>query len=125
MPAPKPESEVSLQDSKQDADAQMKDAEVTPQQLQKANDPRFSAVLKAKDAVSKQADAGPGQFRAVEKGVLAQGTAQATAQARTGGAAMVGVRGGSNSAVLSRQALAKAKEEAERKKVTDHIESIY
>jgi hypothetical protein len=125
MPAPKSEADVSLQDSKQDADAQMKDAEVTPQQLQKANDPRFSAVLTAKDAVGKQADAGPAKYRAGEKGVLSQVAAQTTAQARTGGAAMVGVRGGANSAVLSKQALAKAKEEAERKKVTDHIESIY
>src|SRR5436305_1448129 len=44
MPAPKSDTDVSLQDSKQDTDDQMKEAEVTPQQLQKANDPRFSAV---------------------------------------------------------------------------------
>src|ERR1035437_10226186 len=71
MPAPKPGAEVSLQDSKPDADQQLKDAEVTPQQLQKANDPRFSAVLGAKDAVGKQADAAPGQYRGAEMGVAA------------------------------------------------------
>ena len=38
---------------------------------------------------------------------------------------MAGVRGGSNSAVLSRQAAAKARDEAKRKEVVDHIEEIY
>src|SRR5438874_788138 len=61
MPAPKTDAEVSLQDSKQETEQQMKDAEVTPTQLQKANDPRFSSVLVAKDSVAKQADAAPAQ----------------------------------------------------------------
>jgi len=125
MPAPKPDAEVSLQDSKQDADSQMKQAEVTPQQLQKANDPRFSAVLSAKDTVAKQADAAPASYRAGEKGALGEGASKASGDARKGTAAIAGVRGGSNSAVLSKQAAAKAKEEAERKQVTDTIEGIY
>src|SRR5437016_4568246 len=51
MPAPAPEADVSLQQSKRDADKSLADAKVTPQQLRKANDPRFSAVLTAKAAV--------------------------------------------------------------------------
>jgi hypothetical protein len=125
MPAPKPDAEVSLQDSKQDTDAQMKEAEITPGQLQKANDPRFSAVLSAKDAVAKQADAAPAAYRASEKGVLAGAAAAAQGDALKGASIMRGVRGGSNSAVLSKQAIAKQKEEQERKQVTDHIEEIY
>ena len=125
MPAPKPDADVSLQDSKQDTESQMKEAEVTPQQLRKANDPRFSAVLTAKDAVAKQADAAPSTYRAGEKGVLAVAASAAQGQGAKGAAAMVGVRGRSNSAVLSKQALAKQKEEQERKAVTDHIEQIY
>src|SRR5260370_13828539 len=39
--------------------------------------------------------------------------------------AMIGVKGGAGAAVLSRQAAAKAKDEAERKKVADDIEAIY
>jgi hypothetical protein len=125
MPPPKTDSEVSLQDSKQDTDEQMKQAEVTPDQLQKANDPRFSAVLTTKDAVAKQADAAPSAYRVAEKGVLAGASAAAQGAARLGAALMRGIRGGSNSAVLSKQAAAKAKEEQERKDVTDHIEGIY
>ncbi len=125
MPTPKTDADVSLQDSKQDTESQMKEAEVTPIQLQKAKDPRFSAVLSAKDAVAKQADSAPATYRGAEKGVLSVAAAAATGQARKGAAAMVGVRAGSNSAVLSKQALAKKKEEQERQAVTDHIEQIY
>jgi hypothetical protein len=125
MPAPKPDAEVSMQDSKQDTEEQMKQAEVTTPQLQKANDPRFSAVLTAKDSVAKQADAAPAQYRAQEKAVLSASAATAKAVSAKGTAAMVGVRGGSNSAVLARQAAAKAADEQKRKDVTDHIEQIY
>jgi hypothetical protein len=125
MPAPKPPEEVSLQDSKQDADAQMKEAEVTPQQLQKANDPRFSAVLTAKESVGKQADSAPGQFRANETVALGQAAAKAQGDARAGASKMVAVKGGSNAAVLAKQAAAKAKDEKARKEVTDQIERIY
>jgi len=125
MPAPKTDKEVSLQDSKQDTEQQMKDADVTTPQLQKANDPRFSAVVQSKDQVAKQADAGPAQYRASEKGILSQAAAQAKGTAAKGASAMVHVRGGSNSAVLSKQAAAKARDEAKRKEVTDHIEQIY
>jgi hypothetical protein len=90
MPAPKTDADVSLQDSKQDTESQMKEAEVTPTQLQKANDPRFSAVLTAKDAVAKQADAAPAGYRASEKGVLAGAAAAAQGQAHKGAAVMAG-----------------------------------
>jgi hypothetical protein len=125
MPAPKPDADVSLQDSKQDTQQQMKDAEVTPQQLQKANDPRFSAVLSAQDAVAKQADAGPGQYRAAEKGVAAGAAAAAIATAGKGAAAMVGVKRGANSTVLTKQQQAKLKDEQARQKVVQQIEDVY
>ncbi len=125
MPAPKSEADVSLQDSKQDTEDQMKQADVSEKQLKKANDPRFSGVLTAKDQVTRQADAGPAQYRAQEKQVLSGASAQAQAAGTKGAAALAGVRGGSNSAVLSRQNAAKARDEARRKEVTDHIEQIY
>jgi hypothetical protein len=125
MPAPKPDSEVSLQASKADSGQAMKEAEVTPDQLKKANDPRFSAVLTAKDAVAKQADAAPGKFRTGEGAILGSAKAKAGAEAKKGAAAMLGVKAGSKSAVLARQEAAKVKEEAARKEVADHIEGIY
>lgn len=125
MPTPKPEAEVSVQDSKQDTEAAMADAEVTDTQLKKANDPRFSAVLTSKGEVAKQADAAPAQYRAREKGTLSAAIAGAKTASKVGAAAMLGVKGKAKSNVLSRQQAAKAKDEAERKKVADTIEGIY
>jgi hypothetical protein len=125
MPGPKPDAEVSLQASKDDVNSQMKEAEVTSPQLQKANDPRFSAVLTAKSTVDKQADAGPAKYRAGEQAVIAQTGAEAQTETKKGAAAMVGVQSGSKSAVLSKQQAAKAKDEAARKKITDQMEAIY
>jgi hypothetical protein len=125
MPLPKAEADVSVQDSKQDTEAAMADAEVTDTQLKKANDPRFSAVLSSKDAVGKQADAAPAQYRAQEKGTLATAIAQAKGVSKSGAAAMLGVKGKAKTNVLTRQQAAKAKDEAERKKVADTIEGIY
>ncbi|HMC51025.1 MAG TPA: hypothetical protein VKH20_10315, partial [Solirubrobacterales bacterium] len=125
MPAPKSDADVSLQDSKQDTDDQMKEAEVTPQQLQKANDPRFSAVLDAKTQVARQADAAPAQFRAQEKATLSTTAATAQAEGRRGAAAMIGVRGGSNTRVLTRQQQQKAADEKKRLEVVAQIETIF
>lgn len=125
MPGPKPDAEVSLQQSKQDTEQQMQEAKVTPDQLQKANDPRFSAVLSAKTQVAKQADAGPGKYRAQETAGIGQAGAQAGSAVGKGVLALVVIKGGNKVAVLSRQAAAKAKEEAERKAVADRIEGIY
>jgi hypothetical protein len=125
MPAPKSAEEVSLQDSKQDSEAAMADAEVTPTQLKKANDPRFSAVLTAKDEVGKQADEAPGKFRTTETATLAMAASQATASSKKSAGAMLGVKGKSKTAVLTRQQQQKLKDEQERKKVADDIEGIY
>ncbi|HEX6096508.1 MAG TPA: hypothetical protein VF432_09310 [Thermoanaerobaculia bacterium] len=125
MPAPKSDADISLQDSKQDTDQQMKEAEVTPTQLQKANDPRFSAALDAKQQVARNADAGPAKYRAKEAATLSTAAAQATSKAKVSAAAMVGVRSGGNTKVLTKQQEQKAKDEAARAKVTAAIEGIF
>jgi hypothetical protein len=125
MPAPKTSEDISLQESKTDTDAQMKEAEVTPTQLQKANDPRFSAVVDAKQQVAQNADAGPAKYRGKESGVLATAASQASSKAKVSAAAMVGVRNGGNAKVLTKQQEQKAKDEAARAKVTAGIEAIF
>jgi hypothetical protein len=125
MPAPKSDADVSLQDSKQETDQQMKDAEVTPTQLQKANDPRFSAVLDAKGQVARQADAAPAQYRGSERATLAGAAASAQNTTRQSAAAMIGVRRGSGTRVLTRQQQQRARDEAKRRDVVASIEKIY
>ncbi|WP_437621912.1 phage tail protein [Sorangium sp. So ce1151] len=125
VPAPKPDADVSQEQTKTDADQQFKDAKVTPEQLQKANDPRFSAVLTAKSNVEKVATASPAKYRAGEKAALAEGVSKASVEAKKGLATAASIKVRSGAAVKSRQQLAKEKDEAERKKVTDTIEGIY
>jgi hypothetical protein len=125
VPLPKSEAQVSQEGSKKDADQQLKDAEVTPEQLKKANDPRFSAVLGAKDTVAKVADASPGKYRAGEKLALLQGIGKAAQDSKKSIGLIGANKARAGTAVKSRQQLAKEKDEAERKKVTDTIEGIY
>src|ERR1700682_2263313 len=51
LPAPKTDADISLEQGKKDADKAMSDAKLSTPQLQKANDPRFSGVLTAKQKV--------------------------------------------------------------------------
>ena len=125
MPAPKPAAQVqALGKGKQDADQQMKDAELTPTQLQKANDPRFSSVLAETTQVEKVSAAAPGKYVASEAATLGQAKAKATGDSRAGVAQMGGVKLSGNSKVKARQLLAKQKDEARRKEVTEHIERL-
>lgn len=125
VPAPKPESEVSLQQSKDDAGKKLADAQVTPQQLQEANDPRFSAVLTAKSAVEKQATTAPQQYRANEQKTLSQEAAKAVADEKHGITALQGEHNRAGAAIKLRQQSTKEKDEADRKKVAGDIEKIY
>ena len=125
MPAPKANEEVSLQKSKDEANQKLAAANVTPQQLQKANDPRFSAVLAAKTTVEKQADAAPQKYRTEEQKTLTQAATKAVGDEKRGLLALHGTKGKSTDAVKARQLAAKAKDEADRKKVANDIQAIY
>jgi hypothetical protein len=118
MPLPKPDAEVSLQASK---------AEVTDPKADSLNkkawqtDSRYSTMLSAKEAVNKQADAGPAQYRSKEAGTLAQTAAKAADAAKKGAVTLLEVKGGSKAKVLSRQEQQKAKEETELNGFTDFV----
>jgi hypothetical protein len=125
MPEPRPDTEVSLEKGKDDANQLMRDAEVTTPQLQKANDSRFTAVVTAKSELDKQADTAPKVYRAKEKGILGQAVVLSGVEEKKALSAFQaqGVR--SALAVKSRQLTAKEKDERERKRVTDHIEALF
>ena len=125
MPVPRTEAEISQQQSKRDADQQLKDAQVTPKQLQKANDPRFTAVLTAKSEAEQTADASPAKYRAKEKALIGQTAAKAQSDGRRNFFALANVKIKSGAAVKSRQSAAQAKDEKARKEVADNIEAMY
>ena len=125
MPAPKRDADISLEQSKKSADQEMADNKVTPTQLKKANDPRFSAVLDAKGAVEKQADTAPQQYRAAERGILTSTAAKATADSRAGSAAFSLVKRNAGAKVSAHQSAAKLRDEQRRQEFTNKIEGIY
>lgn len=125
VPPPKPAAEVSQQKYTDTADAQFKAANVTDTQLQKANDPRFSATLGAKKGLQAKVAAAPGQYRGAEHRVAAVGIAHAAADGRTQLVGMAGQRERQAASVKSRQQLTKERDEQRRKTVTDKIEGLY
>jgi hypothetical protein len=125
MPAPKPEEEVSLQGSKDAAEKTFADNKITPAQLRKANDPRFTAALEAREAVDENADAAPDKYRASEQKTLGVAAARAVSDERRQVAKMKDVHGKSGAEVQGRQSSAKAQDEKRRQEVADNIERIF
>jgi hypothetical protein len=127
MPAPKPDAEVTTpaKDASASADQKLKDAELTPEQLGKANDPRFSGVLSARDQAKETAAAGPAKYRAGEQKALTQAKVGATGDSGKGLALLGATKHATSGKTKTRQQLAKEKDETERKKVTDTIAGIF
>lgn len=127
MPAPRPQAEVArtAADATVSADQKLKDAELTEGQLKKANDPRFSSVLTTRDKAKETAAAGPAKYRASETQALTQAKAGATGDAGRGRAGLVASKTAATGKNKSRAQLAKEKDEADRKKVTDTIAAIF
>lgn len=125
MPAPQPDEEVSLQGSKDEVGRKLADNKITTQQLQKANDPRFSAALAAKQSVDRNADSAPGKYRVSEQKTIEAAARRAAADERLQVSKMKEVHGKSGANVQSRQAAQKAQDEARRKEVADNIEAIF
>ncbi|MBH2042039.1 MAG: hypothetical protein I8H87_00575 [Comamonadaceae bacterium] len=125
MPSPATPTDISLEASKKDTSQALADEKIKPQSLQKANDPRFSAVAGAQAKVAAQADKAPAGFRGKEAAVLADARAKAGATSKRGTLLLAGSRGAGNARVMTRQQQQAAKEEAERKQVATHIEGLY
>ena len=125
MPSPVTPAEASLDASKRDTAQALADEKIRPTTLQRANDPRFSALAAAQGAVVAQADKAPAGFRAREDAALAAARAQAGATGRRGTLLMASARGQGSTRVLTRQQQQAAKEEAERRQVAARIEAIY
>jgi hypothetical protein len=127
MPAPKPADEIAKpgEAAKKDADKQMKDAELTPDQLKKANDPRFSAVIAKKGTVEATAAAGTGKYKANEQKVLSVAASGAAAQGKQSLMAFAAVKQGAGAKVLTRQQAAKLRDEARRAEVVANIEKMF
>src|SRR6185369_8988299 len=125
MPAPKSDAQVSLQGGKDQVAEDLEKNKLTPKRLTAANDSRFSAVLTAQDKVAKQADAGPGKYRAAEAATLGTAAAQALATARNGASALLATKKGGQAKVASKQDEQKAREEKELQVFTAFVVTTF
>ncbi|MEH2354725.1 eCIS core domain-containing protein [Nostoc sp.] len=119
------EVEAPLQDDSKKLDQQMKEADITEEQLANSNEPEFQGALAAKKDAQTHAQAAPPQYRQQEQGILAtaQATAEATAQQHL--QAMHGTRTQNLGQVGEQQIGAKSKDEQARAKVAGDINKIY
>ncbi|MEH2124217.1 eCIS core domain-containing protein [Nostoc sp.] len=119
------EVEAPLQDDSKKLDQQMKEADVTEEQLANSNEPEFQGALAAKKDAQTNAQEAPPQYRQQEQGILAtaQATAEATAQQHL--QAMHGIRTQNLGQVGEQQVGAKSKDEQARAKVAGDINKIY
>ncbi|RCJ36099.1 hypothetical protein A6769_17470 [Nostoc punctiforme NIES-2108] len=119
------EVEAPLQDDSKKLDQQMKEADITEEQLANSNEPEFQGALAAKKDAQTNAQEAPPQYRQQEQGILAtaQATAEATAQQHL--QAMHGIRTQNLGQVGEQQIGAKSKDEQARAKVAGDINKIY
>ena len=119
------EVEAPLQDDSKKLDQQMKEADITEEQLANSNEPEFQGALAAKKDAQTNAQEAPPQYRQQEQGILAtaQATAEATAQQHL--QAMHGIRTQNLGQVGEQQVGAKGKDEQARAKVAGDINKIY
>jgi hypothetical protein len=125
MPQPAPESEVSLQGNKDEADRMYSDNKLTTPQLEEANDPRFSKVVAQKKDVDVKAVEMPQQYRGQEQSIRGEAVAKVSGDEQKGLAQFQAQQGKSSKEVRGKQVSGKEQDEARRKKVTDDIERIY
>ncbi len=125
MPAPLPDEKVSLQSSKDEAQRQFDENKITPAQLTKANDPRFTAVLKSKEAVDAHADQGPQRYRETERKTLSTAVGRAVAAERRDMGAMLSTHGKKGGDVKAHQSQAMLDDKAARQKVVNDIEKKF
>lgn len=125
LPEPKSEEEVSVDTDKDEADRLMKENDLDEDQLKRANEPQFTAVIEAKEKLDENSAKVVPTYRQEEAKLLDKGAKEV---ARTSAHALGGMRGKRKDAkdkVLKAQDAARQKEEEERKTVVGNVNSKF
>ncbi|WP_433522262.1 phage tail protein [Nocardia pseudovaccinii] len=125
VPKPAPTEQVQLGAGSCETNAKMAEAGVTDEQLAKSNEPEFTGALDAKKELQAHDAAAPAQFRQQEAATLAAAKDQAGASAKTGLAAMGSAKSAALQATGAGKDAAKAKDEAERARITGEIKKFF
>ena len=106
-------------------DEQMAQAEVTEEQLARANEPEFTEALKDKKAGEQHAAAAPGRIRAAEARTLAGARAEAAQAGTAAMTALAGDRARAGREVGAGKEGAKGADEARRAQVTARLQKVF
>ncbi len=125
LPPPKPEAEVSLDKEKDDLDEEYRANNLSDERLQKANDPRFSGALEAKQEVHEHAATAPQQYRQEESDHLAKQSATVRSESGAMSLGMQATRNRSEGQLRGRQHQQMSAETQARQRIANKLESIY
>ncbi len=121
----KAEIEASLEAESKGLDQQMAEADITPEQLARGNEPEFQAALDAKAEAQTHAATAPGPFRQGEREQLSQAEAGAAAVAQDKVQAMHADRAQLLAQVDTKQQKGKSADEKARQDVGANVQRLY
>src|SRR4051812_23769814 len=98
---------------------------ITTEQLQKAKDPRFTAVLDARDQMHANAAEGPAKAQEDQKGIISAAQNDAQGAAAATHAELLDAHGKAHAGAHGKQQAVMSKDSADRKKVADDIQAKY
>lgn len=125
MPDKAPAEQTNLDAGKCETEAKMAEANVSEDQLAKSNEPEFQDAVKAKQEGQEHSATAPAEVKAKEGEALSQAKQGAGAETKGALGAMFQAKTGAAGKVGSGKSAAKAKDEAERAKVSTTINGIY
>ena len=124
-PKPKSDAEISMDDSAEEVDQKWRDADITEEKLQRANEPSFGTAIASRNQVMEQVEAAPLAIREHEAGVLAGARDEAQASAARGTGDMYGSRTEQFQQIQGEQDATRSADEVKRQEVSDKIQGIY
>ena len=125
VPDKAPPSATDFSAGPRQLDQQMSDAQVTDDQLARANEPTFTGALKDKRTAAQHSAAAPPVIRAHEGQTLDRAKGEAQQAGKEAMAAMTGVRHRSGQRVDAGKAAAKGSDEAKRSEVTATLQKVF
>jgi phage-related protein len=125
MPAPVPNEQVDFRNGPAKVDNQMAEANVTEEQLAESNEPEFTGALDAKKEGEEHSQQAPADVRQAEAGILKQAAVASAADEKKAVGDANSSIGSAVGKIAGQKDATKSKDEIERKKVADHINSIF
>ncbi|MFD5014807.1 hypothetical protein [Streptomyces chartreusis] len=125
VPPPLPGAAVDLSAGGDRTRAALDGAGIGDETLRNANEPSFSAALKAKRTAEKHTDAGPADVRAREAEIRTTAQQRAAGAGKAAMAGMAGLRVTAGAAVHGGKEQARDRTQARRAEIADRLSAVY